>query len=50
VKMQQRRWLQNDGGPQNPRREHEKSAQPDDNSVGNSQVGSAFATAIEDQC
>ena len=48
VEMQQRGWLQDDGGTQNTRRLHEKGAQTGDETLCGAQVGSTLAAAIED--
>jgi hypothetical protein len=48
VEMQQRGWLQDDGGTQNACRVHEKGAQTGDETVRGAQVGSTLAAAIED--
>ena len=46
--MQQRGWLQDDGGTQNACRVHEKGAQTGDDTLSGAQVGSTLAAAIED--
>src|SRR5215471_2587463 len=48
VEMQQRGWLQDDGGTQNACRVHEKGAQTGDDTLCGAQVGSTLAAAIED--
>ncbi len=48
VEMQQRGWLQDDGGTQNACQVHEKGAQTDDETLCGAQVGSTLAAAIED--
>src|SRR5215472_6555531 len=48
VEVQQRRWLQDDGGTQNACRLHEKGAQTGDDTLCDGQVGSTLAAAIED--
>jgi hypothetical protein len=48
MEMQQRGWLQDDGGTQNTRRAHEKRTQTGDDTFGGSQVGSALAATLED--
>ena len=48
VEVQQRGWLQDDGGTQNACRLHEKGAQTGDETLCDSQVGSTLAAAIED--
>jgi hypothetical protein len=48
VEMQQRGWLQDDGGTQNACRVHEKGAQTGDETLCGAQVGSTLAAAIED--
>ena len=48
VEMQQRGWLQDDGGTQNACRVHEKGAQTGDDTLCGAQVGSTTAAAIED--
>ena len=49
MEMQQSRRLQNDGRAQNTRWAHHKRAQSSDDSVEDTQVGSAFPPTIEDQ-
>jgi len=46
--MQQRGWLQDDGGTQNACLVHEKGAQTGDETLSSAQVGSTLAAAIED--
>ena len=46
--MQQRGWLQDDGGTQNAWRVHEKDAPTGDETFCGAQVGSTLAAAIED--
>jgi hypothetical protein len=46
--MQQRGWLQDDGGTQNVCRVHEKGAQTGDETLCGAQLGSTLAGAIED--
>jgi len=48
VEVQQRGWLQDDGGTQNACRAHEKGAQTGDETLCGAQVGSTLAGAIED--
>jgi hypothetical protein len=48
VEMQQRGWLQDDGGTQNACRVHEECAQTGDDAFCGAQVGSTLAAAIED--
>jgi hypothetical protein len=48
VEMQQRGWLEDDGGTQNARWVHEKGAQTGDEALSGSQAGSTLAAAIED--
>jgi hypothetical protein len=49
VQMEQSGSLQNDGGTVGACPAHEQGAQTGDDPVGGAQVGSTFATAIEDQ-
>ena len=46
--MQQRGWLQDDGGTQNACRVHEKGAQTGDETLCEAQAGSTLAAAMED--
>ena len=48
VQMQQRGWLQDDGGTENECRVHEKGAQTGDETLCDAQVGSTIAVAIAD--
>ena len=48
VEMQQRGWLQDDGGTQNACRADEKGAQTGDETLCGAQIGSALTLAIED--
>ena len=48
VEMQQRGWLQDDGGTQNACLVHQKGAQTGDDTLCPTQVGSTLAAAIED--
>ena len=48
VEMQQRGWLQDDGGTQNACRVHEKGAQTSDDTLCGTQIGGTLAPAIED--
>jgi hypothetical protein len=48
VEVQQRGWLQDDGGTQNACRLQEKGAQTGDDTLCGAQVGSTLAAAIED--
>jgi hypothetical protein len=48
VEIQQRGWLQDDGGTQDACRVHEKGAQTGDDTLCGAQVGSTLAAAIED--
>ena len=49
VEMEQSGRLQNDGGTENARRSHEKSAQAGDETILGTQVGRTLSTTIEDQ-